>query len=251
MCTYVIIVTVCNVKIDTASILVFEPGESERPEIITQPQSEVRLQAGQELRLVVVAHARDQLSYQWFCESRPLPYGTQQELLISQVTPEDSGTYTCRVSSATGGSVMSSHARVLVSPLQPAFPPQPVLQQGHPPPEPVQQPYFDWAQQQMVQMSPDLYNGGASHISKDSAKQAFSLMTPHPSSFSSGGPPPPQQYTRYVSERTSLSSSDDEMPQGQGSLLVVYMYMYVLSIVVWYVGICMCFTRDPNFSPHP
>lgn len=100
-----------------------QSGERDRPEILTQPPPEVRPQPGQEVRLVVVAHGTDQLSYQWYCDATPLPYGTTPELVLSPVAPSDSGTYTCSISSPTGGSVISNPARVFVSPLPPVIPP--------------------------------------------------------------------------------------------------------------------------------
>ena len=103
--------------------------EVSRPEILTQPQSEVTTHPGQEVQLVVVAHGQDQLNYQWFCDGIPLPYGTSRELIIRQITADQIGIYTCSITSPSGGSVISHPARVLVSPLpQAAAIPHPIPQ---------------------------------------------------------------------------------------------------------------------------
>ena len=73
---------------------------------------------------MVVAHGHDQLSYQWYCDATCLPYGTSRELILPQVTPDQSGMYTCSITSPSGGSAISSPAQVLVSPLPQSLPPQ-------------------------------------------------------------------------------------------------------------------------------
>ena len=141
-----------------------QSGERDRPEILTQPPPEVRAQPGQEVRLVVVAHGTDHLNYmyQWYCETNPLPYGTAPELVLSRVTPSDSGTYTCSISSPTGGSVISNPARVFVSPPPPVIPPQPPFSQPHIPMN--MTPQYPWVQQPNPENSMGFENGFGSPL---------------------------------------------------------------------------------------
>lgn len=176
-----------------------QSGETCRPEILTQPPPEVRVQPGQEVRLVVVAHGRDQLSYQWYCEAQPLPYGTARELVLSQVTPDDSGTYTCSISSPTGGSVISNPARVLVSPLPSVYPPpHPQQPFSHPHiPTNVPPAHTQWVHPANAESSMVFTENG--------------LVSPLPT-FGSGDPGPYHQtQTRYGSV-----SPPEDRPRGQG-----------------------------------
>lgn len=181
-----------------------QSGERDRPEILTQPPPEVRAQPGQEVRLVVVAHGTDQLSYQWYCEANPLPYGTARELVLSPVTPSDSGTYTCSISSPTGGSVISNPARVFVSPLPSAIPPlhpQHTFSQPHIPTNmPPSYPQPQWVQPANPENSMGFIENG------------FGSPLPMGSPFMSG--PSPSQ-THELPRHGSVSPPE-ERPRGQG-----------------------------------
>ncbi len=80
-------------------------------EIIIQPQPEVVVQMGQAVTLAVVAQGVGKLSYQWFHDSQPLPFGTTQELHLPAAQLAEQGIYTCRVSSEQG-SVLSDATTV-------------------------------------------------------------------------------------------------------------------------------------------
>lgn len=178
-----------------------QTGETCRPEILTQPPPEVRVQPGQEVRLVVVAHGRDQLTYQWYCEAQPLPYGSARELVLSQVTPDDSGTYTCSISSATGGSVISNPARVLVSPLPSVFPPV------HPQ-HPFSQPHIPTNVQQMPPSHTQWVHPANAETSMVFTENG--LVSPIPP-FGSGDHGLYHHQTRYGSV-----SPPEDTPRGQG-----------------------------------
>ncbi len=81
-------------------------------EIITQPPPEVVVQMGQEVMLAIVARGVGKLSYQWFRDSQPLPFGTTHELHLPAAQLAEQGIYTCRVSSEQGGSVLSDSTTV-------------------------------------------------------------------------------------------------------------------------------------------
>ena len=54
-----------------------------------------------------MAEAAQELSYQWFRDSQPLPYSTGNELYIKQVQLGDQGVYNCRVATKFGGSKLT------------------------------------------------------------------------------------------------------------------------------------------------
>ena len=204
--------------------------ETGRPEILTQPPPEIRVQTGQEVRLVVVAHGHDHLSYQWYCEANPLPYGTSRELVLPQVTHEDSGTYTCSISSPTGGSVISNPARVLVSPPQPAFPqhPQPPFSEPHMPqagpPVPLQQGY---AQPQWVPAPEYGYDPGQV-FSPVPPAMASPFMSGHSIPAEMSAQPPQQRQTRYGSP----NSPGEDRPIGEGRLSVFIDHSLCVSMCI-------------------
>jgi hypothetical protein len=77
------------------------------PQIIQASSGEFQIGVNNELRLVVVASAAQELSYQWFRDNQPLPYSTGNELYIKQVQLGDQGIYNCRVSTKFGGSKLT------------------------------------------------------------------------------------------------------------------------------------------------
>ena len=192
------------------TIVLPKPTEGQRPEILTQPQPEVVVQPGQELRLVVVAHGHDQLSYKWYCEDQPLPYGTSRELVIPSMTPAFQGTYTCSISSPSGGSVMSNPARVIVSPPQPTYPPSPMPPPVHTVVPPHYPPSSYWV---CAEPAEPILEG--SHPSYESGV----LYSQSPPPLTSNGHPYPEK-ARNVSNNPSLGPVDeDDRPRGQGTLL--------------------------------
>lgn len=194
-------------------IVLPKPTEGQRPEILTQPQPEVVVQPGQELRLVVVAHGHDQLSYKWYCEDQPLPYGTSRELVIPSMSQAFQGTYTCSISSPSGGSVMSNPARVIVSPPQPAYqpPPMPVAAPQHPMVPPSYLPSSYWVTpapaEPILEGSQPSYESGVPH---------YPSHSPPPHTIN--GHPYPEK-ARHVSNIPSLPPDEDDRPIGQGTLL--------------------------------
>lgn len=79
-----------------------------------QVGEEVKVQVGEELRLVVEATcgAGGQLFYQWFRDGKKLNYGTVSELLVKHVRMEDRGAYSCSIRSEHGGSCLSNTTQV-------------------------------------------------------------------------------------------------------------------------------------------
>ena len=82
------------------------------PQILQAPSGEYQVYVNEELRLVVVANAPQELTYQWFRDSHPLPYSTGNELYIKQVQVVDQGVYNCRVSTKLGGSKLTDDCMV-------------------------------------------------------------------------------------------------------------------------------------------
>lgn len=184
------------------------------PEILTQPQADVRAHPGQEVRLVVVAHGHDQLSYQWYCDATRLPYGTSRELILPQVTPDQSGMYTCSITSPSGGSVISNPARVLVSP-PPQQLPQPAFSQP-----PIPTPVLPLQQVYTPQWAPHM--PPAEYMPYEAQNGGLSPHHPHPSPspHTTGLPelsshPPQQRPSRYPS---SHSQATQDGPVGEGML---------------------------------
>lgn len=82
------------------------------PEIIQASSGDYHVGVNEEFRLVVVANAAQELNYQWFRDSQPLPYSTGNELYIKQVQLGDQGVYNCRVSTKLGGSKLTDNCVV-------------------------------------------------------------------------------------------------------------------------------------------
>ena len=188
----------------SAAAVIPPQADGDRPEILTHPQPEVRVHPGEEVRLVVVAQSRDQLSYQWYCNANPLPYGTSRELLLQQVTPDQSGTYTCSISSPTGGSVISNPAQVLVVPLPQAMPP-PVHQSHMPPPPPAMGPVHMQMPYSEPQWAPP---------TQHSAGQPDCYDLPMAASFVGGQSFQPEHYQK--TRNASPISPGEDRPIGEG-----------------------------------
>lgn len=173
---------------------------------------------------MVVAQSRDHLSYQWYCNANPLPYGTSRELLLQQVTPDQSGTYTCSISSPSGGSVISNPAQVLVCPLPQAIPP-PIHQPHMPPtmgPVHMQMPYSEPQWVPPTQHSggqPDLTAGYDTAMPPSfMAEQSF--QAEHYQKTRNASPISPSE-DRPIGEGVSLAKTSLELLAG------VYLYQII------------------------
>jgi len=82
------------------------------PTITKQPESRI-VPSGANVTLVVTANGRGPLSYQWRFNGRDIAGATNPSLVLTSVTPEQSGEYLAAVSNA-GGSVTSSAATLQV-----------------------------------------------------------------------------------------------------------------------------------------
>jgi hypothetical protein len=191
---------------------------AELPEILTQPQAEVRAHPGQEVRLVVVAHGHDTLSYQWYCDACRLPYGTSRELILPQVTPDQNGMYTCSITSPSGGSVMSSPARVLVSPLPQTLPqqlPRPAFSQP-----PIPTPVLPLQPQQQAYAPPQWvpHPAPAEYVAYEAQNGQFShhpSPSPHITGLSELPSHLPQQQQRPSRNLSSHSHTQQDGPVGE------------------------------------
>ena len=82
------------------------------PQILQATSGDYPVGLNEEVRLIVVASAAQELSYQWFRDNQPLPYSTGNELYIKQLQLGDQGVYNCRVSTKLGGSKLTDDCYV-------------------------------------------------------------------------------------------------------------------------------------------
>ena len=86
------------------------------PVITQQPPHSLTVTAGESANFSVAVAGSTPLTYQWIKNGATIPGATLSTYTITAVQPSDSGTYTCLVTNAVGGKVISNASSLTVAP---------------------------------------------------------------------------------------------------------------------------------------
>jgi uncharacterized surface protein with fasciclin (FAS1) repeats len=100
--------------------VLLEPATLEPPVITAHPSPSVTADPGDTVTLSVVATSTQDMTYQWTRNGDDIDGATQATLLLSDVQPEDAGTYAVRVSNPAGTVVSNDSVITVTDPEPPA-----------------------------------------------------------------------------------------------------------------------------------